>query len=65
MNIVKDFAIALVKSEHSADLFEKLGEAALDSELADGVLKDLPFIGIIQRMYKAGNAITAYFFCKK
>lgn len=65
MSIVKDFVKALVKSEHSADLFEKLGEAALDSELTDSLLKDVPLIGIIQRMYKTGNAITAYFFCKK
>jgi hypothetical protein len=58
--------IASIKgSKNSIDLIDKLGEAAIDSLIDSGVLRDIPIIGTAISIYKAGNEISAHIFAKK
>ena len=58
--------IASIKgSKNSIDLIDKLGEAAIDSPIDSGVLRDIPIIGTAISIYKAGNEISAHIFAKK
>lgn len=56
---------SVVKSQHSGDLADKLGEVALDALLTPSLLRDIPVIGTAISLAKAGNDIAAYFFAKK
>lgn len=54
-----------INSKHATDLTTKLGEVALDSLLAPGLLREIPIIGTAFTLFNAGNAVAAYFFAKK
>jgi hypothetical protein len=65
MDLLPKFLRSIAQSEHAADLIEKIGEVLIDSQVGEGILKELPFIGIVQRLYKMGNDLSAYVFTKK
>lgn len=44
---------------------EIAGELALDSQLADGVLKEIPIVKTIWAAYNAGKSIQEHFYLKK
>src|SRR5690348_6164273 len=47
------------------DLATELGEVAFDSLLADGLVKDIPVIGVLAKLWKAGVTARDYVFVKK
>lgn len=61
----KDLFKSFVKSNNSHDLFDKIGETALDAVIDDSVLKDIPIIGTAISLYKAGDSIRANLFARK
>jgi len=48
-----------------ADLLTDWGELAIDSNLADGVLKDIPILGSLVKLYKSGENVREHLFSKK
>ena len=47
------------------DLVEDAAEFALDSVLKDEVLKDIPVVGVVAKMYSTAVAVQGYLFAKK
>lgn len=47
------------------DIFSDAGEIILDDAMTDGVLKDIPILGTIVKLYKSGVGIKGYIFVKK
>ncbi len=47
------------------DLSADAAEILLDNNLADGLLKDIPWFGTIIKIYKTGRGFREYFFDKK
>lgn len=61
----KDLLKSVATSKDAIDLFDKVGEVALDEFLKEGVVKDLPLIGVAVSLVNAGNSLMAYMFVKK
>ncbi|BAP41283.1 putative uncharacterized protein [Pseudomonas sp. StFLB209] len=53
------------KSERSSELFDKLGEVALDKFLDNDLIKEIPIIGTVISLLKAGDDFRAYAFARK
>ena len=64
-NPVKKLLQSINKSTHSADLLDKLGEVALDRFLDNEIIKEIPIIGTVVSLLKAGDDFRAYAFAKK
>ena len=47
------------------DVGVDLSEVFLDSVMGDGILKDIPIVSTISKMYEAGKTISEYRFVKK
>lgn len=61
-------AIALTDSVASralVDLMEPFAESAIDATLSDGVLKDIPIIGILLKAHDAVTAVRNHLFVRK
>lgn len=54
-----------ISKEHIENIVEDISEVALDAILKDGILKDLPAIGIIVSLIKTSNNIREKIFAKK
>lgn len=52
-------------SQNAGDLLTDWGELALDQFLDDGLLKDIPFLGSLLKIYKSGVNVKEYLFSKK
>lgn len=48
-----------------ADIAADLGEVGLDKLLSDGFLKDIPVLGTLVKLAKAGKGVQDYIFAKK
>lgn len=57
--------ISAVRSSHARELTAQFGELALDTFLTTGVLKDVPIIGSVIGLYKAGLDIRGQLFIRK
>ena len=57
--------IDTLKSPELNDLTVNLGEVALDQIMSEGILKDLPIFGSLQKLYKMGLSIRDALFLKK
>jgi hypothetical protein len=57
--------ISAVKSTHAGDLVAQYGELALDTFLTTGAFKDVPIIGSVIGLYKAGLDLRSQLFIKK
>ena len=47
------------------DLLSDAGEIILDDSIQEGLIKDIPIIGTIAKLYKTGVGIKGYIFVKK
>lgn len=54
-----------IATESLANVLEKFSETALDSVLEAGILRDIPVIGVINGMMKAGRDIRELLFLRK
>ncbi|TDF34551.1 hypothetical protein EYS14_24180 [Alteromonadaceae bacterium M269] len=54
-----------VLGTNASSLANSLGEFAIDQCITDAVLKDIPIVGTVLALYKAGNDAQAYLFAKK
>jgi len=63
-NIESSLITTIVNSEAKEIAFDMV-ELSLDSVLDDGVLKDIPVIGILAKLYSTGNTIQGKIFEKK
>lgn len=64
----ENLEISLIRSIGTSDLKDlgmDLSEIAFDSVLDDGVLKEIPVIGSIAKLYSAGSTISGKIFEKK
>ena len=57
--------VRTVISEHLSEVVFDVAEAALDANLADGVIKDLPIIGPVVKFVQAGKSISGALFILK
>lgn len=69
MSVIRKFVTTIRNSEQALDVGKDLGEVAIDSILSDkfsvdGVLKEIPILGVFVSLCKAGNEVAAYFFAK-
>lgn len=57
--------IEIIGDKGFFDIISDAGEIILDASMTDGILKDLPIIGTIVKLYKSGVGIKGYIFVKK
>ena len=54
-----------IKGEGGKDLALEAAEYALDSVLEDGVLKEIPVVGTVAKLYSTAIGVQGYIFAKK
>jgi hypothetical protein len=64
MDLSESLVNTITNSELSS-VGSDIGELAIDSLLKDGLLKDIPVIGTLTRLWKTGVTIKDYLFCRK
>lgn len=54
-----------IKSYGGKDLIKEAAEFSLDSVLDDGLLKNIPIVGVVTKLYSVAIGIQGYVFAKK
>jgi hypothetical protein len=54
-----------IKGNGGKDLLADAAEFVLDENLADGVLKEIPVVGTLQKIFSCAISLQGYFFAKK
>ena len=62
---MKNSFIKVIKDENFRDLISDVNEVILDSFLKDGIIKDIPIIGVISKTINLGNSIQERLYTKK
>lgn len=57
--------VRTVASNHLGDAIFDVAEVALDHNLSEGVLKEIPFVGTLVRIARAGQSISEELFVRK
>ena len=57
--------VRTVASNHLGDAVFDLAEVALDRNLSDGLLKEIPFVGTLVKIARAGQSISEELFVRK
>jgi hypothetical protein len=62
---IEDALINEIKGDNIKEVFSEGAELALDHFLDEGILKDIPFFGMLYKGYKAASSIREAIFAKK
>lgn len=57
--------LSVFEKTGGADLLQEAAEFSFDSLLKDGVVKDIPAIGVVAKLYSAALGVQGYIFAKK
>ncbi|MDX1491308.1 MAG: hypothetical protein R3332_08475 [Pseudohongiellaceae bacterium] len=65
MNPAESLTRSIAKSSSSKELVVTLSDVGIDQFIDSGVLRDIPIVGSIVGLVKAGNEIQAFLFARK
>lgn len=57
--------LSVFEKTGGADLLQEAAEFSFDTLLKDGVVKDIPAVGIVAKLYSAALGVQGYIFAKK
>ena len=57
--------IDVIATSEGLDILSDVGELTLDQLLDDGIVKNIPFLGTLAKLYKAGVGVKNYLFARK
>ncbi|QBC43318.1 hypothetical protein [Iodobacter fluviatilis] len=60
-----DSIFETIKGHGGKDLLFDAAEFVLDSNLSEGIIKDIPFAGTVQKLFSCAISLQGYFFAKK
>ena len=61
----EDSLLTVIDGAGGTELLQEAAEFALDELLDDGLIRDIPVVGTIARLYKTAIGIQGYIFTKK
>jgi hypothetical protein len=62
---LEESLVEVVGGSGGKDLLLEAAEFSLDSVLDDGIVKDIPVVGAIAKLYGAAVGVQGYIFAKK
>ena len=60
-----DSLFETIKGHGGKDLLSDAAEFVLDSNLSEGIIKDIPVVGTVQKLFNCAISLQGYFFAKK